>query len=105
MEKAPEKILEVNKDNTDLMFWERHTKPNTKRTYIIPHGEITSIQFTRTTVRKLFKKVDTEIVTIVTRMRFDPFIIYAHEEKHYEEYKEILKAFAKKHMLTCRESV
>ncbi|MBQ4320935.1 MAG: hypothetical protein IJC35_01745 [Oscillospiraceae bacterium] len=104
MERAPEKILEVNKDGTDLMFWERHTKPNSKRTFIIPKSEITSIQFTATTVRKLFKKIDTEIVTIVTRMRFEPFMIYAHEEKHYEEYKQILKDFAKKNMLTCRES-
>ena len=106
MVKAPDRTVEINKDGTDIMFWDRHAKTGTMRTYIIPKDKITSIQFSKTTVRKRFKKTETEMITIVTRLRFEPFIIYATEEpKYYDEYKEQIKAFAKKNMLTCREAL
>ena len=105
MVKAPERRVEFNKDGTDFMLWDLHAKTGEKRTYIIPKDQITSIQFDKVTVRRLLKKVDTQLITLVTKVRFDPFLIYADDESAYfEEYKDGLKSFAKKNMLTLRDN-
>ena len=104
MVSVPENRLEFNKDGTDFMLWDLHAKTGAKRTYIIPKDKITSIQFEKETVRKLFKKIDTEVITIVTKIRFEPFLIYGSDEpKYFEEYKEELRSFCKKNMVTLRE--
>ena len=104
MIKAPERRLEFNKDGSDFMLWDLHAKTGSKRTYIIQKDQITSIQFEKTQIRKFLKKVDTELITIVTKMRFDPFLVYGCDEpEHFEEYKEQLRQFARKNMLTLRD--
>ncbi len=105
MEKIPERRLEFNKDGTDFYYYDLHVKPNQKRTWIITKDSITSIQYDKMTVRKLFKKVDSEVITIVSKLRFEPFTVYKYDEpKYYEEYKEAIRAFAKKNMLTLRDN-
>lgn len=104
MIKAPEKRLTFNKDGVDFMLWDLHAKTGAKRSFIIPHDQITSIQFDKCTHRKLFKKIEGESITLTTRIQYDPFMIYSDEEpKYFAEYKEAIRAFAKKNMITLRD--
>lgn len=105
MIKAPEKRLEFNKDGVDFMLWDLHAKTGAKRTFIIRKDQITSIQFDKTTHHKLFKKLEGEQITFVTKIQFDPFVVNSWEEPvHFEEYKDEIRKFAKKNMITLRDN-
>lgn len=68
-------------------------RPN--RMHIL-YENIVSIRFYKTTIKKLFKKIDTEAIDITLRRMENPIHIYANEAgEFWEHYKTDIAKFAK----------
>ncbi len=71
------------------------------QTFNLPFDSITRIQFDAYEERKLFKKVPSEKITILSGKRAEPIIYTKLKEKQFfEDYKKELEKFAQDNRIT-----
>lgn len=81
-------------DKTEIVFVDLSGKK--AKVHNLTYDKIVSIQFDNTTVRKLFKSVPSEKLSISIRTQEAPLVLYQVDEKPFwDEYKANLTKFAK----------
>ena len=86
-------------DKTEIMM--KYEDSGNINTANLTYNQITRIQFEKCTERKLFKKIDSEKIEVVTPKLAVPITFYKEKEKPYfDEYKVMFAKFAKENRIT-----
>lgn len=93
---ATKRVLSV--DKTEIIYIDLHTKRGQMN---ITQDQVAGITLEKAEVRKLFKKLTCEKLTInIRKIHPAPYLLQSECGEHWEEYKTALEAFCKENRLS-----
>ena len=92
---ATKRVLSV--DKTEIILIDLHTKRGQMN---ITQDQVAGITLEKTEIRKLFKKVTCEKLTInIRKIHPAPYLLEGECAEHWAEYKQKLEGFCKENRL------